>query len=427
MLKHQLLTGATLIVLTVGLAACGQTQNPPATPAPSSGVGGVPSASPDASPSPTTDPSTEPTPSADPSSAPTPTLRPRPVHWSTGPTRIFSVTCGSPVATVDDTGRFHVAAECDQRIRYATSADGKTWGGGSTLPTPANRFDVAPQLAVDGRTLYVAYTRLKPVDGGCGDDGLDDIGVYYRSRALPDGSWSAETRIGHVGDVLQSFRVVDGVIHETFSGSGGVSYASLNGGTWHEVSIPNAQESSLRVGDDGRARIAFSTTHAIRYGVVSADGRLSVSTVFAAKDVFMGSPVLVLGRGNHAFVSFTALPMQTGGGCAEPEPPNPANRGTWFATDADGSWATKHISKEISAMSLALDVDSGRLHAIYTDPRGVRYVTRAPDGTWSGSRLDPSIRLYGDVLRRDPVTGRLLLVGTSESETKEGIYALTAS
>ncbi len=424
MRKHQLLTGVALIVFAVGLAACGQTATPSATPAPSSGVGGVPSASPDASPSPITDPA--PTPSADPSAAPTPTPRPRPVQWSTAPSRIFSVTCGAPVATVDDSGRFHVAADCDQRIRYASSADGKTWGGGSTLPTPTNRFDTGPQLAVDGQTLYVAYTRLKPVDGGCGDDGLDDVGVYYRSRTLPDGSWSAEKRIGHVADVLQSFRVVDGVIHETFSGSGGVSYGSLNGAAWTELPIPNAQATSLRVGDDGRARIAFSTTHAIRYGVVSADGNLSVSTVFADKDVFMESPVLVLGSGNHAFVSWTALPMETGGGCAEPEPPSPPNRGTWFATDVDGSWATKHISREVGAMSLALDVESGRLHAIYTDSRGVRYVTRAPDGTWSGSRLDPSIRLSSDVLRRDPVTGRLLLVGTSESETKEGIYALTA-
>ena len=182
MRKHQLLTGVALIVFAVGLAACGQTATPSATPAPSSGVGGVPSASPDASPSPITDPA--PTPSADPSAAPTPTPRPRPVQWSTAPSRIFSVTCGAPVATVDDSGRFHVAADCDQRIRYASSADGKTWGGGSTLPTPTNRFDTGPQLAVDGQTLYVAYTRLKPVDGGCGDDGLDDVGVYYRSRTL---------------------------------------------------------------------------------------------------------------------------------------------------------------------------------------------------------------------------------------------------
>jgi hypothetical protein len=423
MLKHQLLTGVALVAMTVGLAACGQTASPSATLAPSIGVGASSSESPAPLPSPASDASGSPTPSEAP--APIATPRPRLARWSTAAHRIFGATCGSPVATVDDGGRFHVAADCDQRISYASSADGKTWDG-STLPTPANRFDVGAQLAVDGQTLYVAYTRLKPVDGGCGDDGLDDVGVYYRSRTLPGGSWSAETRIGRVGDVLHSLRVVDGVIHETFGRTTGVFYASLKGATRKEVSIPNAQETSLRVGDDGRARIAFSTTHAIRYGVVSADGKLAVSTVFAAKDVFMGSPALVLGRGNHAFVSWTALPMETGGGCAEPEPPKPANRGTWFATDVDGSWAAKHISREIAAMSMALDVDSGRLHSIYTDPRGIRYVTRAADGTWSGSRLEPSVKLFGDVLRRDPKTGRLLLVGTSEDETKDGVFALTA-
>ncbi len=196
------------------------------------------------------------------------------------------------------------------------------------------------------------------------------------------------------GRYLQSFRVVDGVIHETvMAEDGGVSYASQDGSRFRGTLIPEAEEASLRIGDDGRPRIGYTTRHSIRYAVVSATGRLSTTTVFSARDVWMQSPMLVLGRGDHAFVSWSAIPSSDEGGCSDV--PTPSNEGTWFATDVDGGWESTRLSKDIGSASLVLDVDAGRLHATYNDRSGVRYVTRSGDGTWSGTRLDVSTEFEG--------------------------------
>jgi hypothetical protein len=427
MFKHWISVRLVAVVMTVGIAGCGQTATPPSSAVPlPSDAAAAPSGSPIFSPSARAGSSGSPAPS-EPSATPTP--RPRLARWSTTPRRIFKGGCDSPAVTVDSAGQFHVVSICDGRIRYATSPDGRSWKS-STLPAPADGYDQGPQLAVDGSTLYLAYTHLRPVDQDtCGGRAIleDAVGVFYRKRELPDGRWSTPTRIGHESDHLQSLRVVDGVIHETFwadDSTGDVSYASLKGSTFHAIRIPGAEATSLRIGDDGRPRIAYTTAHSLGYAVVAGGDRLETIVVFSANDVITESPVLVLGSSDRAFVSWAGVPG--GEGC---EGPTPSHEGTWFATDVDGKWATKRLSKDIGSASLALDVGSGRLHATYNDQRGIRYVTRAPDGTWSGSRLRITADFSGTVLRRDPETGLLLLVGrlSSDDGAKDGIYALTAS
>ena len=428
MIKHQAMGWLALLVAAASVGACG-TPPPPTSPAavPSSDIGptvaGQPSVltplPPERSASPI--PSRQPVPTASP--------RERLARWQTTPRRVFDSGCGSPTATVDGSARFHVAAGCWPRIGYASSTDGKSWKA-STLATPIDRFDINPVLTVDGSTLYLAFTRMRPIDPDtCGDDIPQGVvGIYYRTRTLPSGKWSTPIRIGQVGDYLQSFRVVGGVVHETFlADGGGVSYGSQVGSTFREIPIPGADATSLRIGDDGRPRIAYTTGHAIRYAVVSDSGRLSTASIFSADDVLMESPALVLGGGDHAFVSWSAVAGSDEPGCSEP--PTPSHEGTWFATDVDGTWATKRLSKDIGSASLALDVATGRLHATFDDSRGTRYLTRAVDGTWSGSRLDVSADFLGLVLRRSPETGTLLLVGTmsGDDEAKNGIFALTAS
>lgn len=424
MFKHRISVRLVALVMTVGIAACGQTATAPSAAPPSpSGEAAAPSESP-ISPSVAPGPSDSPTPIA------TPTPRPRLARWSSEPSRIFAGYCASTATTIDGSGQFHVAAICGERIRYATSTDGRAWKS-STLPAPADGYDQDLHLAVDDSTLYLAYTHLTPVDQDtCGGRAIQEnaVGVFYRTRQLPNGRWSAPTRIGHDGDHLQSLRVVDGVIHETFiadDSTGAVFYASLKGSTFHAIKIPGAEASSLRVGDDGRPRIAYTTAHSLRYAVVAGGDRLETTVVFSANDVITESPVLVLGGGDRAFVSWTAMPG--GEGC---EGPLPTHEGTWFATDVDGKWATKRLSRDVGSASLAVDVASGRLHATYNDERGVRYVTRASDGTWTGSRLDITRDFRGSILRRDPDTGMLLLVGSlysDDDESEVGLYAVTAT
>lgn len=426
MFSRETRTVLGLLLIVAIVAACGDAPRSPSTASPSI----LPSTATDAGASPSVSAVT-PKPSLQ--ARPTPSPRERLARWSTKPHRIFSRACMPVAATIDGASRFHVAAACGQRIWYATSPNGRSWKT-SALAPPADRIDMAPQLAVDGTTLYIAVTRLAPVEPDtCGGEvPVNSVGIYYRSRALPNGSWSAATRIGHVGDLLQSFRVIDDVIHATVVADGGggpVSYESQKGSTFRELRIPGASATALRIGDDGRPRIAYTTGHALRFAVVTG-GDLATTTVFSADDVLVDSPVLVLGSGDHAFVSWAATEVvDSSEGCSGEVPPPPSHEGTWFATDVDGKWATKRLSKDIGAASLAIDVASGRLHATYNDRRGIRYVTRAADGTWSGSRLHVSADFSGAVLRRDPATGLLLLVGPmwGEDEANTGIYALTAS
>ena len=216
-------------------------------------LGGV--AAPDAPPAPSATPDPpKPSPVDSPAARPAP---PIPTVWSKARV-VMSGSCWNPTATVDTTGTYHIVAGCGMGIRYATSKDGRRWRT-AALPHPAHRFEVEPQLAVDGSTLYVAYTRQRQVEGGCGSDGMIDVGVYYRTRTLPSGRWSAPARIGPVGAHLQSFRVVGGVIHETFitqDREGPVWYGALSRGRFRSLRIPGAIGTSLRVGDDGHARIA---------------------------------------------------------------------------------------------------------------------------------------------------------------------------
>ena len=86
----------------------------------------------------------------------------------------------------------------------------------------------------------------------------------------------------------------------------------------------------------------------------------------------------------------------------------------------------KRLSKDVGAASLVVDVATGRLHATYNDRRGVRYVTRAADGTWAGSRPDLPDGFEALVLRRDPATELLLLVGSTADEAG-AIVSVTAS
>ena len=154
--------------------------------------------------------------------------RPPAPTWRAART-ILPKACDAPALAVEP-GRYHVASTCGEAIRYAEGAATGAWSV-TRLQPPARHIEIAPQLAVDGHTLYMAYTRYGPVVGAetCGP-GVEyaDLGVYYRKRALSDGAWSKPRRIGREGDVLDGFRVVDGTIHATVvpNNSGRAAYVN---------------------------------------------------------------------------------------------------------------------------------------------------------------------------------------------------------
>jgi hypothetical protein len=424
---------ALLLATALLVAACGDSSPAagPGTvapaPSPSAAAAYVPSPtpagpSPIASPDPTASPTTIP--------APIPTPKPKPVPvptvWSKAAV-VLKGPCWNPAATVDGAGAFHVVAHCGSRIRYATSPDGRTWTR-KTFSTPLKHEDVSPQVAVDGSTVYVAYTRLRVTDGACGDDGLVDVGVYYRTRHLPNGAWSAPIRVGHAGDHLLAFRVKDGVIHETLTsddGKGPVAYGRTDRGTFLSVPIPDAVNTSLRVGDDGRARIAYTTGHEVRYAFIARDGRLFSSTIYRTSTMQVTAPSLVLGKDDRPFIAWTAHEAWGGGGCADGAEPVP-QPGTYFAY-TNGGWRVRRISRIVGTPSILVDPRTGRVEVVVSYAKGIRHLTRQPDRSWSGRLIPGTFGMDESLIRRDPKTGHLLVVASKWGDEPTNIVALVKS
>ena len=330
--------------------------------------------------------------------------------------------CVPLVLTIDVQSRSHVAAECDGSIRYWTSTGDGTW---RTTPFahPTGRREIGPQVATDGNVVYVAYTRVAVTVGGCGDNGLRDVGVYYRQRRLPSGIWSSAKRMGQVDDHLQSFRVVGGTLHATVLASNGlVYYEALKGTDTHRYLVPGAVgESSLRVGSDGRVRIAYEAAGSLRYAVFTGS-RFATSRIAGSTGGY--APQLVLGRNNAAYVVWTRA-ADNGRGCTGPGP-DPSD-GTYFGTTASGHWVSGRFTTAVGQASLTVEVATGRVHAVMSNYVALNYFTKTATGGWIRTSLAGKHAQW-PVIRQDPATGRLevvYLAGSANSGTPSGIYAVT--
>ena len=366
--------------------------SPTATAAPVASATSAPSATP-ASPTASTTPTAKPAASGSATEG----------TWSK-PRRIHDDECIVSSATIDAAGRHHVAAACGASITYLTSANGTAWTA-TSFPPPIDLIEASPQLSIDGDRIHIAYSLLDPDEGGCGDDGRRELGVYVRSRSLTGGGWSNPLRLGLEGDRLQAFRVANGVLHATFeTGDGrGVVYQASRGTRLSRIEIPRAVSTSLRVGDDGRARIAYATGDAIRLARVDGD-RLTRWTVAETDRTSILAPDLVLGPGDRAYVVWTQS-IDDGTGCAVPEPP-PID-GTYFATNAGSKWTPERLTRSTGGTSLTLDPNTSALHALVAG-RAVSYFSSRSGAGWSGVELGGTEDMTSPIVRLDPTTGRLV-------------------
>lgn len=406
--------GVAVIALLIGACQSPATGLPPSSQVAAGSSLEVPSERPaiEQTAPPADPPSSAPsaTPTAPPASTP---ATPASTAWST-PVPVSGLSgCYAVVAAVDDDGRDHLAATCTHgdgsELRYADSTNGRDWTS-ATLQTPTGRYELDPQLALDGNKLYLAYTRVAPTDGGCGDDGLTDVGVYVRSRTLPGGAWSDPKRIGAVGDHLQSFRVTGSVFHATVTADDGTStsYETMTGNTLRRYPIGDAAgQTSLRVGDDGKARIAYESSKGIAFGMV-VGGRFASTTIPNGTNGW--DPVLALAPGNDAYVVWNR--SYHGIGCAGPG--NQPEDGTYFATNAGGTWVTSRLTPQVGGASLTIDPATGELSVVVATGRRLIRYDRAPGATtWEhetfiqGSASSP-------VIRANPKTGALFVAYTLE-------------
>ena len=95
---------------------------------------------------------------------------------------------------------------------------------------------------------------------------------------------------------------------------------------------------SMRVGTDGRARIAYAGNEGIRYARFTGSG-FSTRRV-PGTTVWDRHPVLTLDAGDKSHIVWTRNEPAT---CGE----SPV--GTWYASNASGSWKSQRITKDTSA------------------------------------------------------------------------------
>jgi hypothetical protein len=321
--------------------------------------------------------------------------------------------CYAVVAAVDDHGRDHLAATCTNgngsELRYSDSSNGQSWTT-AVLKTPAGRYELDPQLALDGNKLYLAYTRVAPTDGGCGDDGLTDVGVYVRTRTLPSSAWSDPKRIGAVGDHLQSFRVNGSAFHATVTTDNDVAtrYEIQTGDTLRRYTIADAAgQTSLRVGDDGKGRIAYESSKGIAFGMVAGD-RFASTTIPNSANGW--DPILALAPGNDAYVVWNR--SYHGIGCAGPG--DQPEDGTYFATNVGGTWASSRLTPQVGGASLSIDPATGEVNVVVVSggPAGPRLIRfhRAPGAaTWQHETVVEGPPTGSPVIRSNPKTGALFV------------------
>ncbi len=311
---------------------------------------GTPTASPTPAITATPASSATATESASATSSPVPTATPvpssaasfPPAGWSApqpvGPALKCDTYAESPLTVaIDGAGGDHAAYSCDGLIRLTEARAGSPTWATSSMPLPAGEKDLEPQLAVDGSTLYVAYTRVVPQEG-CGSTGFSDVSVWYRSRPLAGGAWSVARQIGKSGEHLDALRVVAGTIHVAVHGGASMYYETVHGSTAHRYTIADLTGMSapaLRVGDDGKARVAYVPGDGgITFGTFTGSG-FATSQVTGSEEGW--DPVMVLGNGDAAYLLWDRSPAP--GGCVTREAE--AEDGTYFSTNAGGSWQTQ--------------------------------------------------------------------------------------
>jgi len=318
----------------------------------------------------------------------------------TGPQAITSAACGQVSAAVDATGRYHVAANCSGQVRYSRANPNGSWST-TAFAHPSANEDVGPIIAIDGNKIYVAFSRVTPLD--CG---VSHVGVYYRSKPLTGGSWSAATLLGPAGEQLQSFRVVGGKIHATVSGRQ-LRYQTLAGGILKRYLLAGGgSHSSLRIGSDGRARIVYEVANGLRFAVFN--GTAFTTSSIPGTTSTDQSPQLVLDSQNKASIVWT---QEAPTGCGGPGT-STGLVGTHFGTNRTGSWtpvAARRFTTNLGPAALALDAASGRAYVLVAGASGLRYYTKPATGAWSSQTLS-SAQAQSVSIRHDPGSGKVLAV-----------------
>jgi hypothetical protein len=298
---------------------------------------------------------------------------------------------GALAMVVDSTNAVDIAATGRGGLWFITDRGG-SWTHHRILADPHNKSWMQPSIAIDSHDhVYIALARQECND--CAPGGSDGV-FLITDKGRAHGSFPAKAiKLAGFDTGDPSIKVFDGridvVYDETCSCIPGDPtkidmLTSTNASTWTKsVVTQHGFVPQLRVGTDGRARVAFSELHGIGYAIAATNtGSFSSTKIPGTLDVDQ-DPLLALDGSNRPEIAYSHFgPLQIR-----------------FDRRTATGWLPEENVTELRR-SFAFDLDTNGIPRVaQTESTGVHLYTRS-GGTWSGTAVDPAQDAKSVALRR---------------------------
>jgi hypothetical protein len=275
-------------------------------------------------------------------------------------------------------------------------------------------WDTDPSIALDASNrVHIAFDRSL-FESDCAD-GPCTYGVWYVTNR--SGAFSAPKRISAAGLSGTSIKVYAGAVYiaygrYTYGPSDGelpswhdsVYLATNASGSWRSTRVEEyGSTPSLRIGTDGKARVAFR----------SAEGWIGYSDVGSGSTAYLSSghrPSLALDAANRPRIAWTGDEFA-------------GSSGTRVARRSSTGWSVRTLTARTDSSGPAIAVDAtDKTHVLLApDGGGIHYYTDQ-SGAWVSTALTSTLISTGKVsLRIDPAN-RPVVMFAARSGTSYGLY-----
>jgi hypothetical protein len=331
---------------------------------------------------------------------------------------------------LDRQGHRHVVAtSASGDLWYATDRTG-AWVSQRLLAGQDGRIAWAfPSLIADERgRVHVAVVRYYAWDAPSATGGIWYLTDAGRSR----GDFGAPTRLAGNMATSPSLRVLDGVRYLAYSRCAcaiGQDEAPLffktdRSGSWRREKVADfGLEPSLRVGADGRARIAYRARQGVRFTTARTRlGGFATPVRIPGSGGVSGAPSLALGAGGQAQVAWSAYRDPSGpplAFVAAPIAVAPAvvRDEVLYARRSRDGWTTPRVLGPGRRLELSLDA-VGRPHVVIGTTDRVVHRWRGGDG-WERRVIADGIQPVSVDIR---AFGRRASVAWSQTDLPRGVW-----
>jgi hypothetical protein len=331
---------------------------------------------------------------------------------------------------LDRDGHRHVAATSGRGdLWYATDRSGH-WVSQRLLRGEDGRIAWAfPSLVTDERgRVHVAVVRYYESYSPSATDGI----WYLTDAGRARGHFGPRIRLAGDMATSPSLRVVDGVRYLAYSRCTcaiGADEAPLffktdRSGSWRRERVADyGLEPSLRVGADGRARIAYRARQGVRFTTARTRlGGFSTPVRIAGSGGVQGAPSLALGAGGqpqvawHAYRDPSGPPLASVAARITPESAVVRDEVLYARRSRDG-WVTPRVLGPGRLVELSLDA-VGRPHVVMGTTDRVVHRWRGGD-RWERRVLADGIQPVSVGIR---AFGRRASIAWSQTDVPRGVW-----